>query len=135
MNDVTGFAATPHGRKNEEADQIINATLKALDLVGGMFELHFHGQPTVAGRAGCPARRARISCRNSPGGTKNGLCWRMPPSMTNCCLRIIAVILSPLNCERCYVQKTAASWQNYTSLTVACISSRFSCLVFSVVSQ
>jgi hypothetical protein len=43
MNDVTGFAATPHGRKSEEADQIINATLKALDLVGGMFELHFHG--------------------------------------------------------------------------------------------
>jgi len=29
--------------KSEEADQIINATLKALDLVGGMFELHFHG--------------------------------------------------------------------------------------------
>jgi hypothetical protein len=52
MNDVTGFAATPHGRKSEEADQIINATLKALDLVGGMFELHFHGQPAVAGRAG-----------------------------------------------------------------------------------
>src|SRR5882757_7378676 len=32
MNDVTGFAATPHGRKSEEADQIINATLKAHDL-------------------------------------------------------------------------------------------------------
>ena len=74
MNDDRGFAATPHGRKGEEADQIINATLKALDLAGGMFDLRFHGQPAVAGRAGCPARRARISFRNSPGGTKNGLC-------------------------------------------------------------
>jgi hypothetical protein len=37
MNDVTGFAATPHGRKSEKADQIIDATLKPLDLVGGMF--------------------------------------------------------------------------------------------------
>src|SRR5207245_8976273 len=88
MNDVAGFAATPHGGKSEEADQIINATLKALDLVGGMFELHFHGQPAVAGRAGCPARRARISRRNYPGGTKNGLCWRMPPKMTNGSVRI-----------------------------------------------
>jgi hypothetical protein len=52
MNDVTGFTATPHCRKGEEADQIVNAMLKALDLVGGMFELRFHGQPAVAGRAG-----------------------------------------------------------------------------------
>jgi hypothetical protein len=38
MNDVTGFAASPHGRKSEEADQIIDAALKALDFLCGMFE-------------------------------------------------------------------------------------------------
>src|SRR4029077_30629 len=102
MNDVSRSAATPHGRKSDEAGQIINAALKALDLVGGMFELHLHvhGQPAFAGRAGCPARRARISRRNSPGGTKNGLCWRMPPTMTNGCVRIMSITASPLNCER-----------------------------------
>src|ERR1700732_3835018 len=114
MNDVTGFAATPHGRKSEEADQIINATLKAPDLVGGMFELYFHGQPVMvssswsarhgqpvgASLAGWPARRARISCRNSPGGTKKGLCWRMPPTMTNGCVRMMSITASPLNFER-----------------------------------
>src|SRR5258708_37078482 len=106
MTDVTGFAPPPHGRKSDEADQIINATLKALDLVGGMFELHCHGQSAVAGRAGCRARRARISCRNSPGGTKNGLCWRMPPMMTNGCVRMMSITTSPLNVERSYGQMT-----------------------------
>src|SRR5260370_35673998 len=100
MNDVTGFAATPHGRKSEEADQIINATLKALDLVGGMFELHLHGQPAVTGRAGCPARRARISRRNSPGGTKNGFCWRMPPTTTNGSLPMMSITDTPRHFER-----------------------------------
>src|SRR6476659_6894973 len=100
MNDVMRFATAPHGWKSEEANQIINATLEALDLVGGMFELCFHGQPAVAGRAGCPARRARISCRNCPGGTKNGLCWRMPPTMTNGGVRMISITASPLNFER-----------------------------------
>src|ERR1700732_3899307 len=100
MNDVTGFGATPHGRKGEEADQIIDVTSKALDLVGGMFELRFHGQPAATGRAGCAARRARISFRNSPGGTKNGLCWRMPPMMTNGCVRMMSITAAPLNFER-----------------------------------
>src|SRR6266852_8189403 len=126
MNDVTGFGATPHGRKSEEADQIINATLQVLDLVGGMFELHFHGQPAVTGRADCPARRARISCRNSPGGTKNGLCWRMPPTMTNGCVRMMSITASPLNFERWYVQMTASSWRHHTSLTLASNSIRSS---------
>src|SRR6476660_2321937 len=99
MNDVRGSAATPHRRKSDEAGQIINAALKTLDLVGGMFELHFHGQPAVAGRAGCPARRARISRRNCSGGTKNGLCWRMPPTMANGCVRIISITVSPPNFE------------------------------------
>ena len=31
MNDVRGSAATPHGGKSDEAGQIINATLKALE--------------------------------------------------------------------------------------------------------
>src|SRR5580700_387959 len=100
MSDVRGFAATPHGRKSEKADQIVDATLKTLDLVGGMFELHLHGQPAVTGRADCPVSRARISCRNSPGGTKNGLCWRMPPTMTNGCVRMMSLTASPLNFER-----------------------------------
>src|ERR1700720_744891 len=100
MNDVTGFAATPHGRKSKEADQVINATLKTLDLVGGMFELHFHGHPAAVGRAGCPGRRARISCRNSSGRTKNGLCWRMPPTMTNGWVRMMQITQPPLNFER-----------------------------------
>src|SRR5207245_11501465 len=116
MNDVAGFAATPHGGKSEEADQIIYATLKALDLVGGMFELHFHGQPAVAGRAGCPARRARISRRHSPGGTKNGLCWRMPPTLSNGCVRMKSITASPLNFERRYVKITATTWRQQASL-------------------
>src|SRR6266550_4108104 len=100
MNDFIRFAATPHCRKSEEADQIIYATLKPLDLAGGMLELHFHAQPAVVGRADCPARRARISYRNSAGGTKNGLCWRMPPTMTNGCVRMMSITASPLNFER-----------------------------------
>src|SRR5258708_39765725 len=100
MKSVTGFAATSHGRKSEEADQIINATLKALDLVGGKFELHFHGHPAVAGRAGWPSRRARISPRNSPGGTKNGLCWIMPAKVTARCERMMSITASPLDVER-----------------------------------
>jgi len=47
-----------------------------------MFELHFHGQPAVsAARAGCPAR-VRVFHAGTPRRTKNGLCWRMPPTMT-----------------------------------------------------
>jgi len=58
MNESQGLLPLHMARKSEEADQIINATLKALDLVCGMFELHFHGQPTVAGpQAALPAVR------------------------------------------------------------------------------
>ena len=45
MNNLGWLAATPDGRKSEDADQIINAALKALDLLGGMFELRFHVKP------------------------------------------------------------------------------------------
>ena len=42
MNNLGWLAAAPHGGKSEDADQVIDAALKALDLLGGMFELHFH---------------------------------------------------------------------------------------------
>jgi hypothetical protein len=42
MNNLGGFATTPQGRKSEDADQITDAALKALDFLSGVFELHFH---------------------------------------------------------------------------------------------
>ena len=45
MNNLGWLASAPDGRKTEDADQIINAALKTLDLLGGMFELHFHVTP------------------------------------------------------------------------------------------
>ncbi|MGC2327075.1 MAG: hypothetical protein WA604_10215 [Candidatus Sulfotelmatobacter sp.] len=43
MKNMGWIAATPNGRKSEQADKIANAPLKALDLSGGMFGLCFHG--------------------------------------------------------------------------------------------
>ena len=40
MNNLSGFIATPDGRKSEYADQIINAALEAIDLLGRMFDFH-----------------------------------------------------------------------------------------------
>jgi hypothetical protein len=45
MNNLGWLTATPDGRQSKDADQIIKAALKALDLLGGMFELHFHARP------------------------------------------------------------------------------------------
>jgi len=61
-HDLNGFAATPDARKGQNADQIADAALKALDLVSRLFIGHCR-------RA---ARRPRSSRKNSSGGTKNG---------------------------------------------------------------
>jgi hypothetical protein len=45
MNNLGSLGTSPHGRKSEDADQIVITALKALDLVGGMFEWHFHVRP------------------------------------------------------------------------------------------
>jgi hypothetical protein len=42
MKNLGWIAATPDGRKSEQADKIVNAPLKALDLRSGMFKLYFH---------------------------------------------------------------------------------------------
>ncbi|HWX19666.1 MAG TPA: hypothetical protein VN578_07145 [Candidatus Binatia bacterium] len=45
-NNPGRLAATPHGWKSEDADQIIDAATKVLDLLSGMFELHLHVRPS-----------------------------------------------------------------------------------------
>ncbi len=46
MNNLGWLAAAPHGRKGDEADQIINAALKPLDLLCNISALRVH----VSGR-------------------------------------------------------------------------------------
>ena len=56
MNNPGWLGATPHGRKTEDADQVSNAALKALDLLSGMLELHFHvRQPSTVRHSTGPA--------------------------------------------------------------------------------
>jgi hypothetical protein len=40
INNLGWLTAAPHGGKGEQADQIINATLKLLDLLGNISGLH-----------------------------------------------------------------------------------------------
>jgi hypothetical protein len=42
MKNMGWIAATPDGRNSEQADKIVNARLKVLDLSGGMFGLDLH---------------------------------------------------------------------------------------------
>jgi hypothetical protein len=42
MNNLGWVTAAPHGRKGEQTDQIINATLKSLDLLCNISGLHIH---------------------------------------------------------------------------------------------
>jgi len=42
MNNLGWFTAAPHSWKSEDADQIINAALKALDLLCKISGLHIH---------------------------------------------------------------------------------------------
>ena len=38
MNNLRGLVTAPHSRQSKQADQIINAALKALDVLGWIFE-------------------------------------------------------------------------------------------------
>ena len=40
MNNLSGFIAAPDGRKSKDADQIIDAALETIDLLGRMFDFH-----------------------------------------------------------------------------------------------
>jgi hypothetical protein len=46
MSNLRWLTTAPHGWKSEHADQIIEAALKALDFLGGIYGLHIH----VSGR-------------------------------------------------------------------------------------
>ena len=63
-DNLRWVAAAPDGRKSEDADQIIDAALKTLDLLGGMFGLHFQVRPlsraTQSGRLAVREARAEI---------------------------------------------------------------------------
>src|SRR6267154_4955761 len=54
------LAATPNGGKGQNADQIVDAALKALDLFGCFFHFHFLIKPLMgaARRAWCVVRAA-----------------------------------------------------------------------------
>jgi hypothetical protein len=43
MENLGWIAATPDGRKREQADKIVNAPLQVLDFAGSRFGLRFHG--------------------------------------------------------------------------------------------
>ena len=57
--DLGWIAAAPERGKSHHADQVVDATLQALDLFAGMFLLRVHFY----------ARRSRSSRKNSSGGT------------------------------------------------------------------
>ena len=63
-NNLGPLAATPHGRKGDYADQIVNAAPQPPDLLSGMFELHFHVRPPSGA-----AKSARHAVREAHGGT------------------------------------------------------------------
>jgi len=42
MKNMRWFGAAPHDRESEDADQVINAALKALDLCCELFRLRVH---------------------------------------------------------------------------------------------
>jgi hypothetical protein len=54
-NNLGWIAATPHCGKSEDADQIVKAALKALDLLGWMFGLHTHVRPPSGATQSLPA--------------------------------------------------------------------------------
>jgi hypothetical protein len=43
------LAAAPHSRESENADQIVQAASKVLDLFVGMFGLQVHVRPALSG--------------------------------------------------------------------------------------
>ena len=51
LNNLRWFTAAPDSRQSEQARQIVNAPLKALDLLGWIFELHFHVRPPQVSRS------------------------------------------------------------------------------------
>src|SRR5580704_1682427 len=60
MHNLGCLCTSPHGRKGENADQIVITALKALDLVGRMFEwpVHLKLPPQARRSAGRAAREA-----------------------------------------------------------------------------
>src|SRR6267154_3128123 len=66
------LAATPNGGKGQNADQIVDTALKALDLIGCLFHFHFHIRPLMgaACRASCLVRAA--SARIYPAERRTG---------------------------------------------------------------
>ena len=43
--DLGGIVAQPHGGQRQDADKIVDTTLEALDLLGGILRLDFHVRP------------------------------------------------------------------------------------------
>src|SRR6267154_1456360 len=72
------FAARPNRGKRQNADQVIDAALKAFDL-GCTFHFSISAQAADGGAALCTVCRSRSSRKNSSGGTKKGFSWRIPP--------------------------------------------------------
>src|SRR5947209_1897502 len=103
--------ATPDGGKCQDTEQIIDAALQALDLIGCLFHLHFHGQIAAGPYVCCVARRSRSSRKNSSGGTKKGFSWRMPPMMIIGWVRIILTTISPPNLARSYIHMTGSLYR------------------------
>jgi hypothetical protein len=63
MNNPGRLAAAPHGRESDDADEIIYAALKALNLLCGFFGEFIH----ISGRHGGvnstrPKKRADVTC-------------------------------------------------------------------------
>jgi len=79
---MAGVSAAPYGTrhgfaahstmewKSEEADQIINCQLKALDLVGGCLRVALSGQPARRGTRRCHASRLAYFTQNSPAARR-----------------------------------------------------------------
>jgi hypothetical protein len=49
MNNLGRLGTAPHGGERQNAEQIVHATLEALDFLGGILGLHFHLQARMLG--------------------------------------------------------------------------------------
>src|SRR5205807_3970687 len=89
------LSATPNSGKRLDADQVVNTSLEALNLIGCLFQLRVHRQVISDRYFFRGARRSRNSRKNSSGGTKKGFSWTMPPMRIIGWVRMTSMIRLP----------------------------------------
>src|SRR6267142_4787443 len=92
-----------------ETGEIIDSDPKAHDVVSRGPACS--SQTVVELEVVCPVDRSRSSRKNCSGGTKNGLCWRMPPMMIIGWVRMMSTTVSPPNLARSYIHMTGSLYR------------------------